>query len=71
MLRIPIPDGVEAVGMPSESTADAGAGESERPTPADAIETQLTAALDEAEDREVRYHLRQALQLVEGLDDLE
>jgi hypothetical protein len=56
--------------MHSESTADTRDGKPECSTPADAIETQLTAALDGAEDRKTRYHLRQALQLVEGLDDL-
>lgn len=57
--------------MPSESTADTRAEAPERPTPMDAIENQLTAALDGTEDRDTRYHLRQALQLVEGIDDLE
>jgi hypothetical protein len=57
--------------MPSEPTTDTRTGEPGRPTPTDAIESQLTAALDGAEDRDTRYHLRQALQLVEGFDDLE
>ncbi|WP_338741000.1 hypothetical protein [Haloplanus salilacus] len=57
--------------MSSESTTDARDGESERMGTAAAIETQLIAALEGAEDREIRYHLRQALQLVEALDDPE
>jgi len=42
-----------------------------RPTVAsttEAIERQLTDALDAAESAETRFHLRQALQLVEALD---
>jgi hypothetical protein len=55
--------------MPSES--DALGDDSESRMPTDALEAQLAAALDGAEDREARYHLRQALQLVEGFDTLE
>ncbi|AXG05713.1 hypothetical protein DU500_04260 [Haloplanus rubicundus] len=36
---------------------------------AEAIDRQLTAALDAAESSETRFHLRQALQLVEALDE--
>jgi len=38
-------------------------------TPSDAIERQLTEALDATESPQVRFHLRQALQLVECLDE--
>lgn len=69
MLRIPKPDGGEEGAMRSESTAEGD--ESERRTPMDAVAVQLTAALDGAETQETRYHLRQALQLVEAVEELE
>ncbi|WP_251341681.1 hypothetical protein [Haloplanus halophilus] len=36
----------------------------------EALERQLRAALDAAEGEETRFHLRQALQLVEALGEL-
>jgi hypothetical protein len=39
----------------------------ERPTD-DPLEHHLQSALDQAESHDTRYHLRQALQLVETLD---
>ena len=57
--------------MSSGSTSDVRGDDPDyRPT-TEAIETQLHAALDGTETRETRYHLRQALQLVEGFDDPE
>lgn len=57
--------------MSSGSTSDALGDDPDSRSTADTIEAQLAAALDQADGRETRYHLRQALQLVEGFDDLE
>jgi hypothetical protein len=39
------------------------------PSANETVERQLRAALDAAEDPETRFHLRQALQLVEALEE--
>lgn len=76
MVPIPIPDDDEWWGMSSGSKADQrgnrGADTDSGPTVAsasEAIERQLTDALDASESPETRFHLRQALQLVKALDE--
>jgi len=71
MLRIPKPDGEETPAMSSESATE-GRGErgaETAPAPVEALERQLQAALESAEDEEPRFHLRQALQLAKALDE--
>ncbi|WP_251329136.1 hypothetical protein [Haloplanus pelagicus] len=57
--------------MSSEPASDRkGNGETGiTPSAGETIERHLHAALDDAENPETRFHLRQALQLVEALDD--
>jgi hypothetical protein len=50
--------------QPKESRESGGSS-----TPDDAIERQLRAALETTDESETRFHLRQALQLVEALDE--
>jgi hypothetical protein len=66
-----MPDAAEAHGMSSErSTGGTGGHEtSALRTTDEAIERQLRAALDVADEEETRFHLRQALQLVAALDE--
>jgi hypothetical protein len=62
--------------MSSGWKSDRGSGErgDAEPTVAsasEAMERQLTAALDASASTRTRFHLRQALQLVEALDERE
>lgn len=76
MVLIPMRDTVELGVMRSESHSDRGGSSGVEtgtgPTIAstsEAIERQLTDALDAAESTQTRFHLRQALQLVKALDE--
>lgn len=56
----------------SDQRGNRGAETGARPTVAsasEAIERQLTAALDASDPAQTRFHLRQALQLAEALDE--
>jgi hypothetical protein len=60
--------------MRSESRSDGGNGAEMDTAPSvamttEALESQLTMALDAADTPQARFHLRQALQLVEALDE--
>jgi len=76
MVPIPMRDGAEREVMRSGSRSDRGGSQGAEtdagPTIAstsEAIERQLSDALDIAESSQTRFHLRQALQLVEALDE--
>lgn len=72
MLPIPIPDADERQSMRSESRSDRGGNGAETPdiaTTSEALERQLMRALDAADTERTRFHLRQALQLVQALDE--
>jgi len=58
--------------MRSESRSDRGgngAGTPDLTTTGEALERQLTRALDAADTEQTRFHLRQALQLLKALDE--
>jgi hypothetical protein len=76
MVPIPIDDDAERGGMRSGSPSDREGSKTVdtdiRPTVAstsEAIERQLTDAVDAAESSKAKFHLRQALQLVKALDE--
>lgn len=67
MVPIPKRDGVELRSMPHRSTTDDRRID---PDSADeAVDRHLTAALDATDRPEVRYHLRQGLQLLKALEE--
>ncbi|AZH24219.1 hypothetical protein [Haloplanus aerogenes] len=61
--------------MRSESRSDRGGDGADTDTvpnlatTSEALERQLTVALDTADTEQTRFHLRQALQLVKALDE--
>ena len=76
MVPIPIRDDDEwrimSSGSKSDRRGNRGSDTDAGPTVAstsEAIERQLTDALDASESAETRFHLRQALQLVKALDE--
>ncbi|WP_157969494.1 hypothetical protein [Haloplanus rubicundus] len=76
MVPIPMGDDGEREAMRSGPRSDRGGNRGvdtdASPTIAstsEAIERQLTAALDAAESSQTQFHLRQALQLVKALDE--
>jgi len=66
MVRIPKPDRDEGTRMNSRSTAESGGTGAAEATAGTTVERELWAALETADCHETRFHLRQALQLVEA-----